>query len=404
MSQAFASFALTLLAARALGASGLGLFALVYSVLVMASAVSTGLIGDSLTMLDRHHDPVRSGLQWWAVSAALTSCVVAAAAVWVTSTLSLRGSILFGAALAVFLLEDAMRRLLMANMRFWSIVVVDCSSLVVSLVTLAVAKTAGPLSIDAFLLALLLGQAVAGLVAIPLLPSNERRLAPRRPAAMAEVWRFGFWRGTQQGVRPTMLTLARFLIILAVGRAAFGQLEAGRVYMAPAMLLVQGVGTYLMASYARRKHVALRDMLHHADRASVVMAVAAVVLGALATLAAPKLGPLVTGGGYKLSALAVFGWAIYAASAAAVMPFASLAAVRGRQSVIVGFRVADSVLSLLCVWLVLFALKSDVSWAPYALAVGSFVGGYVIRSRVLKPLCKVSPDEDDLDMKQTQAA
>jgi len=93
-----------------------------------------------------------------------------------------------------------------------------------------------------------------------------------------------------------MLTVARFLIILAVGRAAFGQLEAGRVYMAPAMLLVQGVGTYLMASYARRKHVALLDMLGHADRASVVMAVAAVFLGALATVAAPKLGPLVTGG------------------------------------------------------------------------------------------------------------
>jgi hypothetical protein len=145
-------------------------------------------------------------------------------------------------------------------------------------------------------------------------------------------------------------------------------------------------------------------MLGHADRASVVMAVAAVFLGALATVAAPKLGPLVTGGGYKLSAVAVFGWAIYAASAAAVMPFASLAAVRGRQSLIVGFRVADSVLSLACVWLVLFTLKSDVSWAPYALAVGSFVGGYIIRSRVLKPLIRKSPGANDPDMKQIQAA
>jgi len=70
------------------------------------------------------------------------------------------------------------------------------------------------------------------------------------------------------------------------------------------------------------------------------------------------------------------------------MPFASLAAVRGRQPLIVALRVADSALSVLCLWVVLFAFRSDVSWAPYALAVGSFVGGYVIRARVLKPLCR----------------
>lgn len=388
LSQALGSFVLQLLAARALGAAGLGLFALVYSVLVMASAVSTGLIGDSLTMLDRQRDPLRSGLQRWGVTAALTSGLAAAVAAAVSQTLSLRGSLLLGAALAVFLLEDALRRLLMATMRFWSLVIVDCAGLAVSLATLGLATLAGPLTIDAFLLALLLGQTAAGVVAIPLLPRVERRLAPWRPAAMAEVGRFGFWRGAQQSIRPTMLTVARLLIILAVGRAAFGQLEAGRVYMAPAMLLVQGVGTYLMSSYARRKHVALEAMLHKADRASVLMLGVAVGLGGLATLTAPVLGPLVTGGSYDLAPVAVFGWAMYAASSAAVMPFASLAAVRGRQPLIVTLRIADSALSILCLWLVLFVLRSDVSWSPYALAVGSFVGGFVIRMRVLKSLCR----------------
>lgn len=388
LSQALGSFVLQLLAARALGAAGLGLFALVYSVLLMASAVSTGLIGDSLTILDRQRDTIRSGLQRWAVTAALASGLAAAAATALSRTLTPRGSILFGAALAVFLLEDALRRLLMASMRFWLLVLVDGAGLVVALATLGLAATAGPLTIDTFLLALLFGQIVAGVVAIPLLPRVERRLAPWRPAAMAEVWRFGSWRAAQQSIRPTMLTVARVLIILAAGRAAFGQLEAGRVYMAPAILLVGGVGTYLMASYARRKHVALEEMLRKADRASVLMLGVAVLLGGLASAAAPVLGPLVTGGGYDLAPIAVFGWAIYAASTAAVMPFASLAAVRGRQPLIVAIRVADSALSVLCLWLVLFVLGSDVSWAPYALAVGSFVGGFVIRMRVLKPLCR----------------
>jgi len=402
-SQALGSFVLQLFAARALGAAGLGLFALMYSVLIMASAVSTGLIGDSLTMLDRQRDTVRSGLQRWGVIAALTSGLAAAVAVAVSQTLSLRGSLLLGLAMAAFLLEDVLRRLLMATMRFWSIVLVDCTGLVVSLATLGLASLAGPLTIDVFLLALLLGQIVSGVVAIPLLPRVERRLAPWSPAAMTEVGRFGFWRGAQQSIRPTMMTVARVLIILAAGRAAFGQLEAGRVYMAPAMLLVQGVGSYLMSSYARRRNVPLEEMLHKADRASVLMVGVAVVLGALATAGAPALGPLVTGGGYDLAPVAVFGWAMYAASAAAVMPFGSLAAVRGRQSLIVLFRFADSTLSLVCLWLVLFASGSNVSWSPYALAVGSFVGGYVIRTRVLKPLCGRMSDANDSGMEQIHA-
>jgi O-antigen/teichoic acid export membrane protein len=388
LSQALGSFALQVLAARALGAAGLGLFALVYSVIVMTTALSTGLIGDSLTILDRQRDALRSALQRWGVMTALTSGFVAAVAAAVSQTLSLRGSLLLGAALAVFLMEDSLRRLLMASARFWFLVLVDCAGLVGSLSVLGLSAMSGRLSIETFLLALLLGQTAAGVVAIPLLPRVERRLAPWRPAAMAEVARFGFWRGTQQGIRPTMLTVARVLIILAAGRVAFGELEASRVYMAPAILLVQGVGTYLLTSYARRKHVALEEMLHRADRASALMLGVAVVLGGLATVGAPVLGPLVTGGRYDLAPVAVFGWAMYAASAAAVMPFASLAAVRGRQPLIVAIRVADSALSVLCLWLVLFVLGSDVSWAPYALAVGSFVGGFVIRMRVLKPLCR----------------
>lgn len=404
MSQALGSFALQLLAARALGAAGLGLFALVYSVLVMASAVSTGLIGDSLTLLNRQQNTVRSGLQRWGLVTALTSGVAAAIAVAVSQTLSVSGSLLFGIALAVFLLEDVLRRLLMATMRFWSIVVVDCAGMVVSLATLALASMAGPLTINEFLLALLLGQSAAGVVAIPLLPKVERRLAPWRPAAMGEVGRFGFWRGAQQSIRPTMLTVARVLIILAVGRAAYGQLEAGRVYMAPAMLLVSGVGTYLMSTYARRRDVPITVMLRKADRAAFLMVGVALVLGGLATAGAPVLGPLVTGGGYELAPVAVFGWAVYAASAAALMPFSSLAAVRGRQSLIVALRVADSALSLFCVWLVLFALGYEVSWVPYALAAGSFVGGYVVRRAVLKPLCRELSEAEDSDLKQVQRA
>lgn len=388
LSQALASLVLQLIAARALGAAGLGVFALLYGVIVIATAGSTGLIGDSLTILDRQDDAVRSGLQRWGLLTSAAGGTVAAVAGMLTNLIGWREAILFGGALGLFLVEDIMRRLLMASMRFWSLVVVDLTGLSVSLVALVVFGKVGTLHLGAFLLALMLGQAAALLVSLPLIPQVERRLAPWTPADMRGVGRFGLWRAAQQAIRPTMLTVARIVITIAVGRAAFGQLEAGRIYAAPAMLVVQGLGTYLLCSYSRGKGAPLSTLLRRAERASLLMLGATAVFGALATALAPVLGPLLIGSGYGLGAITVFGWALYAASTASLMPFASLAAVRGRQSLVVALRLADSVLSLICLWFVLFGLHASVDWAPYALAIGSFAGGFVIRTWVLKPLLR----------------
>lgn len=394
LSQAVGSFALQLLAARLLGASGLGAFALVYSVILTSTAIGTGLVGDSLTILDRHRPTVRGALQSLGLFAPAACGVIAAVGAAVLGLFPWPEAILFGLAMAAFLIEDTMRRLLMASMRFWSLVVVDGMSLVVSLTVLGISAAFAPLSLKTFLLALLVGQIAAALVAVPLLPPQERHLAPWRVGAIGDVARFGLWRATQQAMRPTMLTVARILITIAVGRAVFGQLESARVYMAPALLLVQGIGSYLMSSYARTRDVPTSALARRADRASLVMLVGALVVGIAGTLAAPELGRLVTGSSYSMQPLAVFGWAVYAASSAAVMPFASLAAVRGRQSRVVLVRLIDSCLSVIFVSVLLFVTISDVSWSPFALAAGSFIGGAAIRSFVLKPLTRVESGAD----------
>jgi hypothetical protein len=69
-----------------------------------------------------------------------------------------------------------------------------------------------------------------------------------------------------------------------------------------------------------------------------------------------------------------------------VIPFANLAAVRGRQQVVMVLRTADSVFSLALLALVVNVLAVDVSWSPYVLAVGSLIDGAVIRWLVLLPL------------------
>jgi O-antigen/teichoic acid export membrane protein len=386
LSQAVGSFVLQLIAARALGASGLGTFALLYSVIVMTTALSNGLVGDSLTVLDRRERPVRAALQNWCLLTSVGAGLIGALWCALVGLVSGPEAVLFALATATFMIESVLRRLLMAVMRFWYLVVVDTVSLVVSLTVLATWHAAAPLTLEAMLLAWVVGQVVATVAAVLCLPAEERRFLSWRPAAMREVAAFGGWRAAQQSIRPCMLTAARFLITIEAGREAFGQLEAARVYMAPALLVVQGLGSYLFSSYAARKNTRWDRLISRADKASASMLVVSLVMGAGAALVSPWAGRFVTGPEFSMVPLAVFGWAVYAASTAAVMPFASLAAVRGRQHLMMALRTADSVLSLVLLWLVVNVLGVDVSWAPYVLAAGSFVDGAVVRWLVLLPL------------------
>jgi hypothetical protein len=345
------------------------------------------LVGDSLTVLDRQDMPVRAALRTWGLLVAAVAGLVGAPLVARVAAVPLSVATIFGAALAVFLLEDTMRRLLMASMRFWALVLVDCVGLLLSLAVLvAVELTSGALQLGSLMVALLVGQVGATVTAVACLPSHERRFAPWRPSAMRAVAAYGIWRAAQQSVRPAMLTAARVLVTIAAGRAAFGQLEAARVYMAPALLVVQGLGTYLISSYASKSGQSVRVLVRRADIACIGLLLTTLFMGLVATSIVPWAGHLITGDNYDIKRLAVFGWAVYAASSAAVMPFASLAAVRGRQPLVLALRVTDSALSVGVVALLNFVLLQDISWTPYALAAGSFAGGAVIRRFVLVPL------------------
>lgn len=386
LSQAVGSFVLQLIAARSLGASGLGTFALLYSVIVMSTALSNGLVGDSLMVLDRGERPVRAALQNWCLLTSVGAGVVGAVCCALAGMVSWTQGALFALATATFIIESILRRLLMAVMRFWYLVVVDAVSAAASLAVLAAWHAVRPLTLDAMLIAWVAGQVLATVAAVLCLPPEERRFASWRPSAMRHVATFGMWRAAQQSLRPSMLTAARFLITIAAGREVYGQLEAARVYMAPALLVIQGLGSYLFSSYAMRRNARWTRLIGRADRASTAMLVFALAMGALAALVSPWAGRFVTGPGFSMVPLAVFGWAAYAASTAAVTPFANLAAVRGRQQVVMVLRTADSVFSLALLALVVNVLAVDVSWSPYVLAVGSLIDGAVIRWLVLLPL------------------
>ncbi|MPV36582.1 hypothetical protein [Georgenia subflava] len=380
---ALSSLALQVGASRELGADGFGTYALLFGAIVMATALTTGLLGDSLTVLDRHDRAIRVALL--RLAAVLVSVLAVTGFGVARTELSTTTALLFALALGAFVLADLGRRMLMANLRFWSLVLVDAVGLVAMLAFLAVSELTGALTLDSFLAALAIGQIVAALLALTRLPVAERTVHVRGPGNYRAVVAYGSWRAVQQFVRPTMLNAARAAVLVVGGAAAVGELEAARVFVAPAMLLVQGFGSYLFSSYAADRARGPRTLLRRADRAAAIMLAGAVVVGGAAGLLLPHVGPLLTAGKFEIALVAALGWACYAASCAAVLPYGSLAAVQGRQQWVLVIRVADSVLALGLVALVLLGLGADPDLMPWLLSVGSFVGGFLCRQLLLRP-------------------
>jgi hypothetical protein len=387
VTQAAGGLALQSLTALFLGFAGLGRFALLYGTIVLLTALVSGFVGDSLTVLDRNHPLVRAALEGWALVLILAvSAGVGLAGILAGVVSPLEGA-LFALAAAAFLAEDLIRRLLMAEFRFWRITAMDA---VAAAVCVAALLLVGPASTTLAIVlgALALGQAsglVAGIVA---LPRGQRYVVRLTTGGFGHVARFGAWRAAQQALRPSLLTVLRTAVILTAGYAAAGGLEAARIYVAPTMLLIGGVSSYLFADYSRRGTTPLTALVRRADRSVLLLFAVTAVIGGIALVVLPLAGPVLVGRG--IDAIAVVGWLAYAATIAAVTPYGTLASVRGSQSLVFLARLGDSILSLVAV-LVLFELGGAVPLAPIFLAVGSLAGGTFIRLWILSPRVSPSP-------------
>jgi O-antigen/teichoic acid export membrane protein len=195
----------------------------------------------------------------------------------------------------------------MATLRFWRLVIVDSVALIVVMLSLVAVSVVGSITLGTFFLAIAAGQ-LAGLgVALALAPAAERHLVSLRGARIREVASFGGWRGAQVSVNPAVFTAMRVLVVAVAGTAALGQVEAARIYVAPAILAIQGIGSYLLASYARDRSLPLHALVSRALRSSLVLAAGALGLGVVLWAAVPLVGPWVTGDSFTLPAVTVLG-------------------------------------------------------------------------------------------------
>ena len=378
-SQAAGSLLLQVLAARSLGAAGLGQFGLLYGALVMLTAVASGFVGDSLTVLDRQKASIRSALQNWLVVIAVLSSCCFLVGLCSMGILDFVTAAAFATAVFLFLIEDTFRRLLMANLKFWRILVLDLASIVGVVIFLLVV---GTITLSALFFALAFGQFVAILAGIILLPKEERWIGPIHPADYRAVARYGGWRGAQQAVRPALLAVTRVLIVTLAGFVAAGELEAARIYTAPTLLVVAGLSSFLFARFASDRATTIRQAIKSANRAALLLVLIVGIIGVFIVFLSARIGPLITGNEYRLSTIAVGGWIIYSVSVAITTPFGALAAVWGKQAAVFTVRVADSLISLM-VTALLLVCSIPVDYVPFALAVGSILGASAIRFYIL---------------------
>lgn len=386
--QAAASFVIQVIVARTLGFEGLGAFALLYGVIVLVAALVSGYIGDSLIVLDRRTPRIRAALQQSALALILAAGLLGAVIAAATGLVNVATAAIFGVAIALFAIEELMRRTLMAELAFWRVMAIDLAAFVGALGVIFGVAVRGELSLVAFFAAVCVGQVVAIALAIALLPRSERYLVAPALGGHGAVFRYGVWRAAQQGLRPAMLTIVRTLVTLLASLAATGLLEAGRIYVAPVALVVSGVSSYLFVSFARDRDQGARGAMRRADVAVLVLVVFTSLGGGLLVLVLPWLGPLLFGA--APDPIAVLGWLAYSASIAAVTPYGALAAVRGHQAAVFGLRSADTALAV-ALTAAIVAWSEEVRLVPLALAAASLAGGLAIRMLVLVPLARRQP-------------
>ena len=380
--QSLTSMVILMLAARLLGIESLGLFSILYGALILAAAITTGFIGDTLMVLDRHNPEIRAGLYFWFVLLAVGLGLVAGWLSWLGTPLGWLGALIYAFVAVAYVAEELVRRSQMAIMNFGRLIVVDLVVLGTTVAVLLVASWMGMLRIEMFLLAILAGQGAGACYGWLRLPDSEK-ISPARPARIRSVASYGVWRSALQALRPAQLTALRIMITALIGLSAAGQLEAARIYAAPAMLLVSGTCSYLFASLARDRSASFAQQLRNTDAAVLKLVAATASCAGIGLLLLPWGGPLLTG--MQPAGLAVTGWLAYASAVSVSTPYGLLAAVRELARPVFVIRCCDSLFSLALSAAVVM-LSADYRWLPWAAAVGALAGGLVIRSWMIREL------------------
>lgn len=361
------SLLLQVLAARALGLAEYGAFAVYLAVLVSATALYTGYVGDSLAVLDRRDPRIRSALS----ASALIGLALCFAAGLVTSLVLRHGdyvaALLYAVMLVGWLVEETFRRVLIARQEFWKLVWNDTGYLLGTAVALgAWFATGAPVTLPMLFAAMGVGTITAIALGFAQVPPSESRGVRPGFAGLAEVAAFAGWRSLHATLRPAAQLAARVLVANLVSFTAVGMLEAGRLLIAPLQVVVNGAGGFLLAGFAAGERKGRAD--HGLARRAAVLLTGATVLGGLVlTVFAHPLGTLLTG--QPVDPVLLLGWVAYLAVWAVGLPYVTEVVARKLARTVFAVRLVDSVVGLGLAAAAL-VLGWPVAAVPWLLTVG----------------------------------
>ena len=170
----------------------------------------------------------------------------------------------------------------------------------------------------------------------------------------------------------------RVVVISLTGAVAYGHLEAARLYSAPALLVVNGIGAFLLSTFAAQRDIGGRATLRRADLACVFLIGMTVALTTLAMILCLR-WPHLLGGGIEVSPVAVAAWGVFTGAVAVSQPYGVLLAVMGAQRLVLVVRLLDSCVSLSAVAVLLGAGLISPDLAPLALALGPAISALLLR-------------------------
>ncbi len=377
---AASSLGLQLVAYSQLGASGLGSFSLLFGILVTVNSIQSGWIGDSLTVLDRFEPGFRRALiQSQFVAVGLTFLVTTFASLPIGG-IDINTAILFGLASVTWILEETIRRLLIARREFWKLVVNDAAFGLGSFGLVGFTLLRGDqFTIETLILALFAGAVVAIGLGVGQLPRVEFSRGLLGPSRMTQLSSFAFWRAAQIGLRPGSQAVVRFIVVAAASVEALGQLEAARLLLAPILTAVNGAGVYLLPTYSAQAR-SNRPFRPTVPLAMLVVGGAAAAYGAVAVAFRAPLAALLPGDASAITALALIAWTAFSIGFGVGIPAGNAMVARGKSRDAFSVRCIDAVIGIVVASLL--AIAGWVDAVPLGLAAGTAIGATMLLRRL----------------------
>lgn len=363
---AAASLALQIIALWKLGDEGLGIFAiLVAGVLVTYNAVHTGWIGDALTVFDRERPSMRWALIYSQLGSAVGALIIGFFCAIAFADRSPLSAGLFALALLAWTVEESGRRLFMARLEFNKLWLNDIVYAVASLGLAGAGILLDRISIDWLLASMLFGSIASTLLLRYQLPQSEFTLGPRERPEMRTLAKFSAWRAGQIGVRPASMLIVRLVIVGVTSEAALGNLEAGRLVLAPIFTAANGLGAFLLPTFTRRVDEPKETMTLVAKIAAGG-ALATLIYGVTMAFAVPPITSRLGDAGI------IFAWTTYAMAYVANIPFANALVARKRSRDVFQARLVDGAVGIALGYILV--LVFGVVAVPVGLAIGVACG------------------------------